>query len=74
MENPIEESNIYKNMNDEEISRKELQDKLNSGEDSSTHQINQETTSESTKQNNEMETMENMDEESKDLADDQVTF
>jgi len=74
MENPIEESNIYKNMNDEEISRKELQDKLNSSEDSSTHQINQETTSESTKQTNEMETMENMDEESKDLADDQVTF
>jgi hypothetical protein len=63
MENSIEESNIYRNINSSE-----------SSEDSSTRQINQETTSEAIKQINDMETMENMDEESRDLADDKVTF
>lgn len=63
MENSIEQSNIYRNINSSE-----------SSEDSSTHQINQETTSEATKQINDMETTENMDEESRDLADDKVTF
>ncbi|WJX31339.1 hypothetical protein P8452_19775 [Trifolium repens] len=76
MDNSIEESNIYRNMNDEEINKNEQKDKLNSSEsseDNSTHQISQEATSESTKQINEMETVEHMDEESRDLVDDKVT-
>ncbi|CAJ2640243.1 unnamed protein product [Trifolium pratense] len=76
MENSIEESNIYRNMNDEEINRKEPQDKLNNGEsseDNSSHQISQEAaTSEATKQIDKVETVEHMDEESRDLVDDKM--
>ncbi|MCI03100.1 hypothetical protein A2U01_0024135, partial [Trifolium medium] len=60
----------------EEINRKEPQDKLNNGEsseDNSTHQISQEAaTSESTKQIDKVETVEHMDEESRDLVDDKM--
>ncbi|CAK8565886.1 unnamed protein product [Lathyrus sativus] len=67
------ESNIPRNMNDEEIERYEQRGELNNGEsseDNSSHQISQEATSESIKQINVMETMN--EEESRDIADDKV--
>ncbi|CAI8596853.1 unnamed protein product [Vicia faba] len=73
MESSMEESNIHRSMNDEEINRMEQRDELNNGESSeenSSHQISQEATSESTKEINKMETMD--EEESRDLTDDKV--
>lgn len=76
-ENSIEESSIFDNVNDGEVYNKEEQDKLNNeenSEDKSTHQISQEATLESTRQINEMTTMDDIDEKSRDLVDDKVTF
>ncbi|KAJ1381121.1 hypothetical protein SESBI_45443 [Sesbania bispinosa] len=76
-ENSIGESNIFGNMNDEEVCSKEAQDKLkNEGndEDNYTQLVRQqEATAESTRLINEMTTMEDMDEtQSRDIVDDKV--
>ncbi|KAJ1384189.1 hypothetical protein SESBI_42742 [Sesbania bispinosa] len=76
-ENSIGESNIFGNMNNEEVCSKEAQDKLKNegnGEDNYTQLVRQqEATAESTRLINEMTTMEDMDEtQSRDIVDDKV--
>lgn len=75
-ENFIEESNIFGNINVSEVGNKEEHDKLKNeenSEDNSTHQIRQEATVESIRLVDQT-TAEDMDEKSRELVDDKVTF